>query len=683
MVTIAFLDVITFIIDQTLGGTVLMGSMQEKLLALTFALYLVGAVLPLLLKGSPKLALGLGCSLGAIAGFLGLGLGIDGLLSPEPLVASFGYILPGVKFQISLDRLSGFFLATISLVTFLVSFYSRDYMKIYQRENVAWWCFCYNLFVLSMTLVVTVNNIIAFLVFWELMTLTSYFLVTFEYRHQQVRKAGFSYIVMTHLGTVFIMSAFLIMFNGVGGWEFAALSSYSATLPSTTKSLVFVCALIGFGTKAGVVPLHLWLPMAHPAAPSNVSAVMSGVMLKTAIYGMIRLVIDILGPGPAWWGGLVLTVGVVSAVIGVIYALMEHDLKRLLAFHSVENIGIILMGIGTSMIFYAWSFAIPAAIALAAGLFHVLNHAVFKSLLFLGTGSIYYTTHSRDIEELGGLIKKMPQTALLFLVGAISISAIPPFNGFASEYQIYQSLLNVSYLKVSGFWSIAGILACAALALTGALAAACFVKAFGVSFLGLPRTKKADGAREVPWGMRLSMAPLGALCLVLGIMPEAALNSLTGVAGQLVPGSQIPEISTYNLNLTLLLIVLIVSLFGLSKLLGGQKVRKSETWGCGIVPDASMEYTAASFSQPVRRVYGSLLRPKRKVITEFNFLQYFGYRIHFEEHIKSIIKDYLYSPLRKITIGTSKKWRCIQNGDINLYLGYIFVTLIVLLVWTR
>jgi len=349
----------------------------------------------------------------------------------------------------------------------------------------------------------------------------------------------------------------------------------------------------------------------------------------------------------------------------------------------VENIGIILMAIGTSMIFYTWSFPIPAAIALAAGLFHVLNHAVFKSLLFLGAGSIYFATHSKDIEELGGLIKKMPQTALLFLIGAISISAIPPFNGFASEYQIYQSLLDIAYLKVSGFWSVAGILACAALALTGALAAACFVKAFGVSFLGLPRTKKAAVAREVPWGMRLSMAPLGALCLVLGVLPGVVLNRLTGVASQLVPGVKIPEISTYNLNLTLLLVVIIVSLFSLSKLLGGQKVRKSETWGCGIVLNASMEYTAASFSQPIRRVYGSLLRPERKLKTDYKFLPYFGYKIYFEEHIRSVIKDYLYSPLRKITIETSKKWRCIQSGNINLYLGYIFVTLIVLLVWAR
>ena len=664
-----------------------MGGIQEKLIGLTLVMYLVGAVLPLLLISSPRLSLVSGCSLGAIAGLLGLGLGIQGLLSPEPLGISLGYLLPGVNFQISVDRLSGFFLATICLVTSLVSFYSLDYMKIYHRENIAWWCFCYNLFCLSMALVVTVSNTITFLIFWEIMTLSSYFLVTFEYQSHQVRKAGFTYIVMTHLGTVFITCAFLMMFNGVQGWDFAALSSNSAALPNSVRSLVFICALIGFGTKAGVVPLHLWLPLAHPAAPSNVSAVMSGVMLKTAIYGMIRLGMDILGPGPVWWGGTILTVGVISALIGVIYALMEHDLKRLLAFHSVENIGIILMGLGTSMIFYAWSMPVLAAIALAAGLFHVLNHAVFKSLLFLGAGSIYYSTHSKDMEELGGLIKRMPQTALLFLVGAIAISAIPPFNGFASEYQIYQSLLNIAYLKVSSYWSVAGILACAALALTGALAAACFVKAFGVTFLALPRSKEATEAIEVPWGMRLSMAPLGILCLVLGVAPGLALNSLAGITNQLLPGSIFPQVNTYNFNLALLLMLMMAVLFGLSKLLGklygGQTVRKSETWGCGVELNPSMEYTAASFSQPIRRVYRFLLQPKRKVKQKFKQLPYFGYNIYFEEHIRSIIMDYLYIPLRRVIVFTSIKWRYIQNGNINLYLGYIFVTLIGLLVWAK
>lgn len=659
-----------------------MTGLQEKLLFLTLALYLAGAVLPFLLRESPRLSLSLSCFPGTAAGMLGLALGLWGLLSPEPLAVSYGCILPGVEFGVFIDRLGGFFLATISLVTSLVSFYSLGYMRIYENENLAWWSFCYNLFVLSMSLVVTVDNIVVFLFFWELMTLSSYFLVTFEYRHHQVRKAGFGYIVMAHLGTVFIISAFLIM-SGGGSWGFADLAARGGSLSSATRNLVFGCALIGFGTKAGVAPLHLWLPSAHPAAPSNVSAVMSGVMLKTAIYGMVRLVIDILGPGPTWWGELMLAAGIVSAITGVLYALMEHDLKRLLAFHSVENIGIILIGLGTGMIFYSWSMPVPAAIAVAAGLFHVLNHAVFKSLLFLGAGSVYYATRTRDIEELGGLIKKMPQTAVFFLVGAVSISAIPPFNGFASEYWIYQSLLAVSYAKVSSFWSAVGVLACTALALTGALAAACFVKAFGVSFLALPRSKKAAGAVEAPPTMRFGMAPLAVLCLVLGVVPQVVMNSLTGVVAQLVPSPEIPRLGAFNLSLALLLASVMVVLLGLSRLLGGRRARRAETWGCGIVPDSSMEYTAASFSQPVRRVYRFIMQPMREVISDYSLLPYFNYRVHFEERIRSVIRDYLYVPLRKFTIALSKKWRHIQCGNINLYLGYIFVTLVILLVWVR
>ncbi|MEG6522241.1 hydrogenase 4 subunit B [Desulfotomaculum sp. 1211_IL3151] len=656
---------------------------QGNLMVIMMLLYLIGALLPFLYKGNVRLSLVTGCITGVIASLLGLGLGIEALFSMEAVKVSFGQVLPGVELTVQIDRLSGFFLTTICLVTFLVGFYSLGYMKIYRHENITWWNFCYNIFILSMILVVTVNNAIVFLVFWEVMTLASYFLVTFEYRSQQVRKAGFIYIAMTHLGTVFIIGAFLVMAKGFGGWGYETLASNSASLSTIDKSIVFLLALVGFGTKAGVVPLNVWLPLAHPAAPSNVSAVMSGVMIKMAIYGMIRVIIDILGPGPAWWGGLVLTIGIISAVIGVIYALMEHDLKRLLAFHSVENIGIILMGIGTSLVLYAWSMPVLAAIALAAGLFHVFNHAIFKSLLFLATGSIYYATHTRDIEKLGGLIKRMPQTALLFLIGAISISAIPPFNGFASEYQIYQSLLNISYLNVSGFWSIAGILACVALALTGALAAACFVKAFGISFLALPRTKKSARAREVPLSMRLSMAPLAAFCLVLGIFPQVAMNALTGVASQLVPGSQVPEITTYNFTLALVLIVTVLMLLGLSRLFGVQRVRKSETWGCGIETDATMEYSAASYSQPIRRVYRGLLQPRRKIKIRGKALPYFGYNIYFEEHVKSMIRECLYSPLRRLTITTSKKWRCIQSGNINLYLSYVFLTLVVLLVWVR
>lgn len=654
---------------------------NESIVVLLLIFFAAGALLPYLFQRQRRLSLALGCLLAGGGSLLVIYLGIKGLLSSEPFLIGLGNILPGVYLELFIDRLSGFFLLTISLVAFVTSLYSIRYMHIYSQENLAWWSFCYNLFLLAMVLVVSVNNALAFLIFWELMTLTSYFLVTYSFKRENVRKAGFIYLVMTHIGTVFIASAFFLLLGAGNGWDFAVLASNSKTLLPAAKNVVFISALIGFGTKAGVVPLHIWLPRAHPAAPTNISALMSGVMLKTAIYGMIRLLIDILGTGPAWWGGLIVVLGMISAVIGVICALMEHDLKRLLAFHSVENIGIILLGLGASLVFYSWHLPIPAAIALAAALFHVLNHAIFKSLLFLCTGSIYYATHTKDIEQLGGLIKRMPFTAVLFLTGAISISAIPPFNGFASEYQIYLSLLTVSYQKVSVLWNLGAILACAALAITGALAAACFVKAFGISFLALPRTEKAGKAEEVPWSMILSISPLALLCLILGVMPGPIVRTLTLVASQLTESPQIPSIQVFNLNMALVLGIVLLILIGLSKLWGGQKERKSETWGCGIPTNAAMEYTAASFSQPIRRVYQPFLRPKRHLRTEYPTSPFFNYRIHFEEHVGSSLKDYFYSPLRRGMISISRKWQVIQSGNMDWYLGYIFLTLIALLVF--
>jgi len=651
------------------------------LVVMILLFFAAGALIPYLVYKNRTISLMTGALFSAAASILVMILGVRGLISEEPLQIVLGNILPGIALELFIDRLSGFFLLTISLISVLTALYSVRYMQIYRKDNLAWWSFCFNFFLMAMVFVVTVDNAITFLIFWELMSLTSYFLVTFSYKRELVRKAGFIYLVMTHIGTVFIISAFFL-FPGIGGgWDFASMAANSETMFPAAKNLVFICALIGFGTKAGVVPLHIWLPRAHPAAPTNISAIMSGVMLKTAIYGIIRISIDILGADQTWWGGLLIVSGVISALVGVICALMEHDLKRLLAFHSVENIGIILMGVGAAMVFYSWSMPVPAAIALAAGLFHVLNHAIFKSLLFLCTGSVYYATHTKDIEQLGGLIKKMPYTAVLFLVGAVSISAIPPFNGFASEYQIYISLLNLSMQKVSALWSVGAILACAALALTGALAAACFVKAFGITFLALPRSEKAAKAQEVPWPMILSISPLAVLCLILGLVPGTLLNLLTRISSQLTGLYPIPEVKFSNINLIVALVLLPAIIVGLLKLFGGRRARKVETWGCGIRTDATMEYNAASFSQPVRRVYKPLLKSERKVQREYENLSYFDYSIYFEEHIGSNLRQYFYAPVRKGIIYLSQRWQMIQSGNINWYLGYIFVTLIILLVY--
>ena len=367
-----------------------------------------------------------------------------------------------------------------------------------------------------MTLVVIADNGFFFLIVWELMSLLSYFLVVTEHEKADVRYAGFFYLIMTHVGTAFIILTFLIFFQGGGSFSFETFRHPEQPLPEGMRTLVFLMALIGFGTKAGIVPLHVWLPYAHPAAPSHISALMSGVMIKTAIYALIRVYFDFLGGQfPWWWGFVVLVIGAVSALLGVMYALMEHDLKSLLAFHSVENIGIILLGIGAGMIFQTYGLKELAALGLLAGLYHTINHAMFKALLFLGAGSLLYATHTRNMEEYGGLLRRMPWTGVFFLIGAVSISALPPTNGFVSEWLVFQSLF-LSFQLPTVFLKLMLPIAAAMLALTGVLALACFAKAFGISFLALPRSTHARHAEEVPSAYAYRDGHAGVVCVAAG-----------------------------------------------------------------------------------------------------------------------------------------------------------------------
>ncbi len=414
---------------------------------------------------------------------------------------------------VSADRLSALFLGIISLLGAAVSIYSFGYaVEFLQRRNIALLVFLYNTFLLSMAGVVLADHVVLFIFVWETMSLSSYFLITYEHEDPASRRASFLYVVMTHIGTAFLIVMFVLLYSQTGSFSFEAFKAVGSRLPVVVQSAVFLCATIGFGIKAGIIPFHIWLPEAHPAAPSNVSALMSGVMIKTGIYGMVRVYFDFMGTNiPEWWGILILIVAVASSVLGVLYALMEHDMKRLLAFHSIENIGIILMGVGGALLFSSLGNKSLAAVALIAGLYHVLNHATFKGLLFLGAGSVLQATHSRNIEELGGLIKRMPWTSFLFLIGAVAISALPPLNGFVSEWLTFQALLlgfHISDLTVK----IAVPLTVALLALTGALAAACFVKAFGITFLGLPRSEHAENAHESSFSM---IGAMGFLAVVV------------------------------------------------------------------------------------------------------------------------------------------------------------------------
>jgi hydrogenase-4 component B len=496
---------------------------------------------------------------------------------------------------------------------------------------------------------------------------------------------------MTHIGTGFIILSFLIIAGASESFNFESMSGVS--LPPLLKDLAFFFALIGFGTKAGIVPLHVWLPYAHPAAPSNVSALMSGVMIKTAIYMIIRVSFDFLGASSMWWGMVLLIIASASALLGVMYALMEHDMKRLLAYHSVENIGIILIGIAVAMIFMSLGHPELAAFGLIAALYHTINHAVFKSLLFMGAGSLIYSTHTKNIEEMGGLIKKMPWTALFFLIGSVSISALPPFNGFVSEWLTFQAQL-LSINLADNITKIAILSSGAALALTSALASACFVKAFGISFLALPRSEHAQHAKEVPKSMLFGMGILSLLCIALGVFPFYFAGILDDIASPLVGTSIISEI-TFDLSIAteagsistvwlfLLLFIFISIILILVLVAGGRTGTKTyETWGCGQPATTGRnEYTATAFSKPIRMWFSNIYRPHREIHTTYAGSPYFRERFAFESEIEPIFEKYLYSPVAWIALALSRVLRVIQTGSIQLYLLYILITLVISLIY--
>ncbi len=659
-----------------------------------FVFYLIGATSSVIFNKKDNLCSYISFISAAIASLFGIVFSFSVIFGE-----TFTFALSGssfLKFGFFVDRLSAFFILVISITAFAVSIYSTGYVREYfGKKNIGYLGFLYNIFILSMLLVVSADNAVMFLIVWELMSIISYFLVVYEHEKAEARKAGFIYIVMTHIGTGFIILSFLILAGSSGSFGFETFRAGGLAMPPMLKDLAFLFALIGFGAKAGIVPLHIWLPYAHPAAPSNVSALMSGVMIKTAIYMLIRVSFDFLGAGVAWWGMLVLIIASISALLGVMYALMEHDMKRLLAYHSVENIGIILIGVGVAMIFKSSGHPDLAAFGLIAGLYHTINHAVFKSLLFMGAGSIIFSTHTKNIEEYGGLIKKMPYTAFFFLIGAISISALPPFNGFVSEWLTLQAQL-LSINLSDSITKIAVLFSGAGLALTGALAAACFVKAFGISFLALPRSGHAEHAKEVPASMLAGMAILSLMCIVLGILPFYVVRILDSVSAPLVGtsiGSRISfdftigTLSSFPASISTtwiaLLVFVVLPLPVIMYLLINRTATwKYETWGCGQpASTARNEYTATAFSKPIRIWLGGIFRPHREIQTTYSDSPFFKDRVIFESEIEPVFERYLYRPITWVVLTLSRLMRVIQTGYIQTYLLYILVTLVIALIY--
>ncbi len=554
-------------------------------------------------------------------------------------------------------------------------------------------------FLLAIVVVLGAANGFAFLFAWELMALLSAILVIGLRPTRAVLSAGYLYVAMTHVATVAILVAFAVLAAGTGaGLGFDAWRASSPALDPRARDVVFVLALAGFGTKAGAVPLHAWLPRAHPVAPSHVSAVMSGVMIKTGIYGLVRIVVDVLGGGPDWWGVAVLAIGAASAILGVLYALMQHDIKRLLAFHSVENIGIILLGVGASLVLAAHGATTLAAVALAAALFHSLNHAAFKTLLFLGAGAVLHATRVRDLNRLGGLARLMPVTALTFGVGAAAISGLPPLNGFASEWLTFQGLLGTAgETAVPPLVRFAGALAIGALGLTAALAVACFVKATGIAFLGLPRSREAATAHEASRPVLAALVGLAAACVVLGLGAGVASGTLTDVARSILPAglaSPVPVAAVTSLPRTEgaatyaalaggLLIVIAAA--GATFLVGRgmRRARRAETWTCGIEPAPQFQYTGTSFAKPIRLFFRRILLPERRVEVEYHPGTRVPVSIHYRGDVTLVLEDRVFRPAHALGVRAAQAVRRLQAGAIQLYLAYIVVAVLVLLLVTR
>ena len=641
-------------------------------------------------------------TLGAIVGGgAGLALGLDTLIRGVPFQLEIPQLLAmagGVSLH--LDRLGAFFLVVVEVVAIPAALfggaYSRAYEGIHSLRSLG---VAINLFLLALGLVPFADNIVTFLLLWEGMSVTSYFLVLTESDQRETRRAALWYLAMAHAGLVVLMAAFLLLGAAAPSTGFADLRAAAAALPTHTRNAVFLLALLGFGSKAGVVPLHVWLPLAHPAAPSHVSALMSGVMIKMGVYGLLRVALDLLGGGPPWWGGVILAVGAVSALLGVLYALMEHDLKRLLAYHSVENIGIIFLGIGAGLMFRSYGLMSLALVGLVAGLYHTLNHACFKGLLFLGSGAVVHATHTRNMEELGGLIKRMPRTAFCFLVGAAAISGLPPLNGFVSEWLVFQALLGGPKLPRPELGLIMAF-AVGMLALTSGLAAACFVKAFGITFLAMPRSGHAATAREVPLAMQLGMGALAVACGALGVAPSlivpglgAAVAGLGGLPGGLLTGMplltlEVPGTAGVIAPAVLAAGLALVPLAALAAFRLGsvdRRLRVGDTWGCGRIGQTPrMEYTATAFAEPLRRVFAELYRPTEDLSIDFHpESKYFVQSIAYRSEVNPWFDRLLYAPVVAFLRRMAFRVRWLQAGSLHLYLLYMILALVVLLLVSR
>lgn len=622
--------------------------------------------------------------------------GVSVMLGQGIITDQIGLGLPWLPWHVRFDSLSGFFYLIIGIAVIAVSLYGPGYVHAYDESQhpFAVLGLFTGLFVSGMLLVLLADDAFFFMIAWELMSVASYFLVAFQHENPANRFAAFLYLLMAEVGALAIILGFGVLASFADGFTFDALRE--AKLSTTWASIAFVLGLLGFGMKAGIVPIHVWLPEAHPVAPSHISALMSGVMLKIALYGLIRFCYDLIGTVQWQWGVVLLIVGTVSALGGILYALMQTNLKRLLAYSSVENIGIIFMVLGLSMIFKANGHPQLAALGLLAALFHAFNHALFKNLLFLGAGIIQHQTHELNIDLMGGLIKRMPQTSKLFLIGCMSISSLPLFNGFVSEWLAFQTALQVDILDNGVLRSLIPVSA-AALALTAALAAACFVNVFGMVFLGHARSRHSEKAREVKdKGMLAGSALLAGLCFFIGIFPGVIIHLINSVAGQLL-GQTLPndsalgwlwlapvssEQASYSPPLVLIAALIAAGIsFWYLRRNPATVMRRAEPWDCGfggLTP--RMQYSSSAFTMPLRRIFAKAWIIEEQIGKDMQgAMNQDVAAIHYQLHIQDHSWPRLYQPIAQGVNKLAKQVGRIQTGNIRVYLGYSFVTLLFML----